>query len=170
MVFTFHNTWNHFLLTEKRDGSCNALSVNKGCQSHQRLQPPWTVSWSAWENSRRKEDLPCSSHSPESPEETQAVNTGHWPQTGEVWNIHMSSVSPDSCIFRNTESHYIPWLRVIWFSLVYNNRVMFRPPAHRCKTSMWPGSLPLPPGSSSQRATWDSVFWAWNSKNFHWIT
>ena len=83
-----------------------ALSVNKGCCSHQAiivmlpqpsgqlLQPPIN-------------DVPWRDSAGES--------TGHWPQTAEVHTKGMISVSPDCCIFPYTEKvlnslRYLPFL------------------------------------------------------------
>ena len=57
----------------------------------------------------------------------------------------------------------------ICFSLINNNLLMFSLSALCYKTSIKPGSSPLPPLSSSLRVNWDAVSWLEVLKNSHWI-
>ena len=107
----------------------------QGCHTHQWLQSP-SVGWVL--RALRKKCLRSSSHqdgshsSPWAPTGPKCEkHTGYWPRIADVHIIGEASVSPDSCIFLQTEKHSISW--DIWFQLII---LMFRLPALCCKASI----------------------------------
>ena len=86
-----------------------------------------------------------------SPEETQDVKTGYWPQIAEVHIKGMISVSPDSCIFPVIETlNSLTWCICLFVCLSYKKLLTIRLLALVANFYItW--LLLLPPWSSSFR-------------------
>ena len=116
-----------------------AISVNKGCHSHQLLQPPG--------NSGRKKYLPSTSHQTtatphgEPWKNSGCENTGYWPQIAEM---HLKAIISESkprllrLPIHRKVLNSLTW--EFWFSLINNNLLMFRLSSLCCKTSVKPSS------------------------------
>ena len=103
-----------------------------------------------------------------SQEEAQDMkSTGFWPQIAEVHIKGMISVSPDYRIFPYSEKALNSFTWDIWLSLINNNLLMFRLPALFCKTSITPGSSPLPPPQSCSLPLFAMLPHGLSLKNFH---
>ena len=111
VVFTFHNTWNYFNCWEMGWFLQWIISKERLSESSEIAA---TVDSELAGQPRRTQGGKKTCHGaaiglqPREPWGNRMWTTAHWPQTGEACNTHMSSVSPDSCIFPSTEKHYIP--------------------------------------------------------------
>ena len=128
-----------------RNGLLPAMSVNKGCHSHQRLQPQPKVTWWAPRELRKEKNtchLAAIRLQPRprlSPEETPMWK--HWILALESWGAYQRND------FSEPRFLHLPMHRKvlnsltwdIWFSSIYNNLLTFRLPALRCKTPIRPG-------------------------------
>ena len=146
-----------------------ATSVNKGCYSHQQLQPPWKVSWWALRELRKEKNI-CHlaaikllSLPKMSPEETQDVKKKQNRKLApDSWGAYQRNDVIEPRLLHlpihRKALNSLTWN--IWFSLIHKKLLMFR------LSGLWLPNFYItwpftsPPWSSSLRVTWDAASWA----------
>ena len=151
--------------------------LNKGCHTHQRLQPSNVSRWAL--RKLRKERIPAI---------RQPSDCSHsllWAlRKLRIWKYRILALDSWDAYQRNEFSElrllYLPIHRKvlinsltwdIWFSLISNNLLMFPTtcPLLQNFYITWFPPTPSPPWSSSLRVAWGAASWACSPKNSHWI-
>ena len=121
-----------------RKGLFPAISVNKDVTViSDSSPPPWVPDPKGTQEGEVLRLLPadCSHSLLRALSNSGCERKRYWPQIAETGVKGMISVNPDSCIFPYMEKlNSLNW--DIWFPLINNNLLMFRPLALCCKTSM----------------------------------